>query len=102
MDTPTLPSGMTADQVANAVRQRYSQVADDPEGEYTFRVGRAFAEALGYPAELLDNLPAGAIQAFTGVATPSLLPDAGAGGHRRALWGRAGPDFVVVWGQCRA
>jgi ubiquinone/menaquinone biosynthesis C-methylase UbiE len=38
-------------------------------------VGRAFAEALGYPRAVLDHLPTGVYEAFTGVATPSLRAD---------------------------
>jgi ubiquinone/menaquinone biosynthesis C-methylase UbiE len=47
-------------------------VASRPDEGYAFRVGRAFAEALGYPAELLDTIPTSALDAFTGVATPVL------------------------------
>jgi arsenite methyltransferase len=70
--TSALPEGLTAAQVRDAVRDRYSQVGAQPEGQYNFKVGRAFAEALGYPKAVLDQLPPGVYEAFTGVATPSL------------------------------
>ncbi|HZN92480.1 MAG TPA: hypothetical protein VFB81_07230, partial [Myxococcales bacterium] len=54
------------------MKSRYSQVGQEPAGRYGFRVGRAFAEALGYPKELLDQLPPGSYEAFTGVGTPAL------------------------------
>ena len=69
---PELPAGFTAAALEEAVRGRYSEVSREPAGKYGFRVGRAYAEALGYPARLLDLLPAGLCEAFTGVATPSL------------------------------
>ena len=69
------PFGMSAAEIAQAVRNRYSEVAVKPDGTYNFRVGRDFAEALGYPKSLLDDLPASVWEAFTGVATPSLVAD---------------------------
>ncbi|MEW5850779.1 MAG: methyltransferase domain-containing protein [Myxococcota bacterium] len=69
--TPVLPAGMTADEVVDAVSKRYSEVAQRPDGSYGFRVGRPFAEALGYPGEVLDQLPPSVWEAFTGVATPA-------------------------------
>ncbi len=77
--TVQLPAGLTAPAIEEAVRHRYSEVALQPEGKYGFRVGRTYAEALGYPAALLDQLPASVCEAFTGVATPSLRAPVRAG-----------------------
>jgi arsenite methyltransferase len=65
-----LPEGMTAEQVRAAVRERYGRVAQAPSEDFIFPVGRAFAEAVGYPVDLLDTLPADAAAAFAGVACP--------------------------------
>jgi SAM-dependent methyltransferase len=70
-----LPAGMAADEVRAAVRDRYDQVAINPEQGFNFPVGRRFAEAVGYPAELLESLPPDAAAAFAGVACP--VPHAG-------------------------
>ena len=75
MDIAPLPEGVDQDELRAAVRERYAQVATRPDERYAFRVGREFAEALGYPAELLDALPARATEAFTGVATPVVHAD---------------------------
>lgn len=75
MDNAALPPDLGPTELRAAVRDRYAAVASDPEGQYAFRVGRDFAEALGYPSELLDSLPVSAIDAFTGVATPMLRAD---------------------------
>lgn len=72
---PQLPTGLTADAVRTAVRERYGAVGADPAQDFTFPVGRAFAAAVGYPADLLDSLPADATDAFAGVACP--VPHAG-------------------------
>ena len=49
------------------VKAMYRDVALHPEVEYHFEMGRALAERLGYPAEMLDKLPAQAIDSFAGV-----------------------------------
>jgi arsenite methyltransferase len=49
------------------VRDMYCHVARQPHGQYHFEMGRPLAERLGYPAELLDRLPEGAIESFAGV-----------------------------------
>jgi arsenite methyltransferase len=75
VDDAPLPPEVEPTELRRAVRDRYAAVASEPQGHYSFRVGRAFAEALGYPPELLDSLPASAVEAFTGVATPILRAD---------------------------
>jgi len=59
-----------ADKLRSAMRGRYEEVAKSPGGSFNFRVGRDFALALGYPADLLDALPAATVDRFTGVASP--------------------------------
>jgi arsenite methyltransferase len=49
------------------VRDMYRLVAEEPHGTYHFETGRPLAERLGYPAELLDRVPAGAVESFAGV-----------------------------------
>jgi hypothetical protein len=39
------------------VRKAYSAAAERPHQTHAFPVGRAFAESLGYPQELLAGLP---------------------------------------------
>src|SRR5437870_4818327 len=104
---PQLPDGLSAGEVEAAVRDRYSQVATDPSQDFGFPVGRGFAEAVGYPADLLECLPQDATAAFAGVACPvshaDLLPgetiiDLGCGGGLDSLYaGRCvGPSGHVV------
>ena len=49
------------------VKDVYRQVALRPQDTYHFEMGRPLAERLGYPAELLDRVPAAAIESFAGV-----------------------------------
>jgi arsenite methyltransferase len=49
------------------VQRMYRAVATEPRGDYHFELGRPLAERLGYPADVLDAIPAGAIESFAGV-----------------------------------
>jgi arsenite methyltransferase len=49
------------------VQRMYRAVATEPRGAYHFELGRSLAERLGYPADVLDVLPEGAIESFAGV-----------------------------------
>jgi arsenite methyltransferase len=49
------------------VKDMYRHVAQQPQGKYHFELGRPLAEHLGYPPDVLDRVPAGAIESFAGV-----------------------------------
>jgi arsenite methyltransferase len=49
------------------VKDMYRHVAHEPRGKYHFEMGRSLAERLGYPADVLDRIPGGAIESFAGV-----------------------------------
>jgi arsenite methyltransferase len=49
------------------VQQIYRQVAKHLQGGFHFEMGRPLAERLGYPSELLDAVPSGAVESFAGV-----------------------------------
>jgi hypothetical protein len=60
-------------QLRSAVMQAYSSAAKRPEGEHPFPMGRKFAESLGYPQNLLSNLPPVSVDAFAGVSNVSVF-----------------------------
>lgn len=49
------------------VKDTYTAVADRPDGEFHFEMGRAMAERLGYAPADLDRVPREAIDSFAGV-----------------------------------
>ena len=49
------------------IAQMYRDVANEARRDLHFPTGRRLAEALGYPTELLDRLPADAVNSFAGV-----------------------------------
>jgi hypothetical protein len=48
---------MTPEEIKQAVKEKYSEVASNPQAKFNFPVGRKFAESVGYSGELLDKLP---------------------------------------------
>lgn len=55
------------EELRDKVRDVYRQVADAPDGEFHFEMGRELAEKLGYAPEALDLLPVEAVESFAGV-----------------------------------
>lgn len=49
------------------VKDLYRRVADAPDGDYEFELGRGLAERLGYPDSLLERVPRRASGSFAGV-----------------------------------
>jgi len=49
------------------VREMYRNVAEQPHDAYHFEMGRSLADRLGYPHDVLDRIPVGAVESFAGV-----------------------------------
>jgi arsenite methyltransferase len=62
-----MPATVDLQELETKVRDMYCHVARQPHGQYHFEMGRALAERLGYPTDLLDRVPEGAIESFAGV-----------------------------------
>jgi arsenite methyltransferase len=62
-------TGATVDaqELETKVKDMYRHVAQEPQGKYHFELGRSLAEHLGYPSDVLDRIPDGAIESFAGV-----------------------------------
>jgi arsenite methyltransferase len=89
------------------VKDMYRHVAEEPHGKYHFELGRALAERLGYPPDVLDRLPAGAIESFAGVgyffnladlAEGERVIDLGSGSGMDVFFAaeRVGPSGIVM------
>jgi arsenite methyltransferase len=65
----TYPALATAEleELYREIAAMYRDVANETARDLHFPTGRALAEALGYPADLLDRLPGGAVTSFAGV-----------------------------------
>jgi SAM-dependent methyltransferase len=74
------------------VQGMYRRVAEQPHGEFHFEMGRSLAERLGYPADVLDRIPAQAIESFAGVGYFFDLADLGEGERVLDLGSGSGTD----------
>lgn len=63
-------NALTPESIRVAVAERYGRVAKEPNSQHSFPVGRAFAESVGYPSEVLDSLPRATVDAFAGISYP--------------------------------
>lgn len=78
------------------VRDAYSNAALRPDKKHDFPVGRVFAESIGYPSDLLDSLPAVAIEVFAGVSNVAVFSDIPPGAHVLDLGCGAGLDALIA------
>lgn len=85
----------TEDEIKSAVAERYGLVATAPGQKYNFPVGRNFAESVGYEFELLDRLPRGIWESFTGAGNPQAFVDAKPGETVLDLGCGAGLDLYL-------
>jgi ubiquinone/menaquinone biosynthesis C-methylase UbiE len=78
------------------VKDMYRHVAQQPHGNYHFELGRGLAERLGYPSELLDQIPDAAIESFAGVGYFFDLADLGEGQSVVDLGSGSGMDVFFA------
>ncbi|MGH3040299.1 MAG: methyltransferase domain-containing protein [Gaiellaceae bacterium] len=77
------------------IKKTYACVSDEPEREFIFPTGRAWAEDLGYPSELAA-VPNAAAESFAGVANPWELGRLESGERALDLACGAGADTLVA------
>jgi len=77
------------------IKKTYSSLSQEPERDFIFPTGRAWADDLGYPAELA-NVPESAAESFAGVANPWTMGRLAAGERVLDLGSGAGTDSLVA------
>jgi arsenite methyltransferase len=77
------------------IKKTYASVSEQPEKDFIFPTGRAWAEDLGYPEEVA-HVPETAVESFAGVANPWELGRLSAGEHVLDLGCGAGTDTLVA------
>lgn len=78
------------------VKEMYRAVAENPNGEFHFEMGRKLAERLGYPMSDLDQLPREAIDSFAGVGYYFDLANIQEGEHVLDLGSGSGMDVFFA------
>lgn len=77
------------------IRKTYASVSQNPERDFIFPTGRAWAEDLGYPPELA-NVPDSAVESFAGIANPWKLGRLEPGERVLDVGSGAGTDSLVA------
>jgi SAM-dependent methyltransferase len=81
------------------VKQKYREVALQPNASFHFHTGRSLASRLGYPASAVDRLPDSAVESFAGVGSPFALRDLQPGERVVDVGCGAGFDTILAAGQ---
>ena len=77
------------------IKKTYASVSEQPDRDFIFPTGRAWAEDLDYPEELA-NVPESAVESFAGVANPWQLGRLDPGERVLDLGSGAGTDSLVA------
>jgi arsenite methyltransferase len=91
----SVEADIDVDLLKNEIKKTYSSVSEEPGRDFIFPTGRAWAEDLGYPAELA-NVPESAVESFAGVANPWTMGRLSAGERVLDLGSGAGTDSLVA------
>ena len=83
------------DLLKSEIKKTYASVSQEPERDFIFPTGRAWAEDLRYPPELA-NVPDTAVESFAGVANPWELGRLTPGERVLDLGSGAGTDSLVA------
>jgi arsenite methyltransferase len=78
------------------IKKTYAQVSAEPDTDFIFPTGRAWALDLGYPPDLLAGVPDGSAESFAGVANPFSLGLLKPGEDVLDLGSGAGTDSLVA------
>lgn len=79
-----------------AVREEYEEVAACPAKGFHFHVGRLLASRLGYPADVVADLPDAAVESFAGVGNPFAAGPLAPGAIVLDLGSGAGFDAILA------
>jgi SAM-dependent methyltransferase len=90
-----MDANIDLDLLKSEIKKTYACVSAEPQREFIFPTGRAWAEDLGYPPELAD-VPEGAVESFAGVANPFSLGRLQQGERVLDLGSGAGTDSLVA------
>jgi SAM-dependent methyltransferase len=78
------------------IRKTYADVSTDPNREFIFPTGRAWAQDLGYPESELSRVPDATVESFAGVANHWLLGPIESGSVVLDLGCGAGTDLLIA------
>lgn len=83
-------------EVRTKVKEMYKKVAENPQGEFHFDLGRKLAEKLGYSSQDLEKIPPEAVESFAGVGYHLDLADVKEGESVLDLGSGSGMDSFLA------
>lgn len=91
------PTDLDVQRLRSEIANLYTKVATEPDGEFHFHRGPAYAAAfLGYDAAELDALPAECSRSFAGIGNPHLIGPIHAGETVVDIGCGAGMDLLLA------
>jgi len=84
------------EQITAGIRQKYSRVADSPEGHFKYPTGRAGLEALKYDTTLTGKLPDEVAASYCGIGNPFSLGAVRGGDAVLDIGCGAGVDTILA------
>jgi arsenite methyltransferase len=87
--------GIDVGLLKSEIRKTYASVSQEPDKDFIFPTGRAWAEDLGYPNEL-SRVPDTAVESYAGVANPFSLGRLTPGERVLDVGCGAGTDTLVA------
>lgn len=91
-----MAQALDVEKLEQGIKAVYRDVAQTPDKEFHFEMGRPLAERLGYPSEDLDQIPEEAIESFAGVGYYFDLADPQTGEDVLNLGSGSGMDVFVA------
>ncbi len=88
--------GLDVALLRSEIQRTYAAVSNEPDHVFMFPTGRAWAQDLGYPADLLARVPETSCESFAGVANPFSLGVLRPDEHVLDIGCGAGMDTLVA------
>ena len=95
-DMSQIDAPVDVDVLRNEIQKTYTEVSAEPDRDFIFPTGRAWAEELGYPQPELARVPEESAASFAGVANHFLLGAIQAGATVVDLGCGAGTDLLIA------
>jgi arsenite methyltransferase len=96
----TFPAAATVDvdtdEVREAIKAEYSEVAASPDKGFHFHTGRTLAGIVGYQDEWLEGIPEKSIESFAGTGNPFAMGELQAGENVVDIGSGAGIDSLIA------
>lgn len=99
MISEVMPAAVDVEDLRCQIQDKYTQVAASPETGFHFHTGRPLALMLGYQPDVIDGLPASAVESFAGTGNPFSMGALQPGETVLDIGCGAGFDSLIAAGQ---